>query len=59
MDQFQAQQGAITLEGGQQFQSVTQPVVMQGLPVQFLQQGQFQTVQGQQPQVSHIYLQTL
>lgn len=56
MDQFQGQQGTMTIDTSQQaFQQVTQPVVMaQGLPLQFLQPGQFPAaVQGQQPQVRY------
>lgn len=53
MEQFQPQQGAVTLDTSQQaFQQVAQPIVMQGLPMQFLQPGATQfSAAGQQPQV--------
>ncbi|XP_060596581.1 nuclear transcription factor Y subunit alpha-like isoform X2 [Ruditapes philippinarum] len=53
MEQFQAQQGAVTLDASQQaFQQVAQPLVMQGLPMQFLQAGTNQfSAAGQQPQL--------
>lgn len=55
MEQFQPQQGTVTLDASQQaFQQVAQPLVMQGLPLQFLQAGtaQFPGMQaGQQPQI--------
>lgn len=54
MEQFQGQQGAVAIDTSQQaFQQVAQPLVMaQGLPLQFLQPGQFPgAIQGQQPQV--------
>jgi hypothetical protein len=56
MEQFQAQQGAVTLDASQQaFQQVAQPLVMQGLPMQFLQAGTNQfSAAGQQPQVCYI-----
>ena len=61
MEQFQAQQGAVTLDASQQaFQQVAQPLVMQGLPMQFLQPGatQFSTAvqPGQQPQVCKAFV---
>ncbi len=51
MEQFQTQQEGITLDAGQQ--QALQQVMMQGLPIQFLQAGaQFPTtLQGQQQQV--------
>lgn len=64
MEQFQAQPGAVTLDTSQQaFQQVAQPLVMQGLPMQFLQGGATQfpataaaTVQtSQQPQVRCVW----
>lgn len=58
MEQFQGQQGAVTLDGNQQAfqQVVSQPLLMQGLPMQFVQTGaaQFPTniqTAGQQPQL--------
>ena len=61
MEQFQMAAGTVTLDTTQQaFQQVAQPIMVQGLPIQFLQQGaavgatptQFPTaIQTPQPQV--------